>query len=230
MKSNIKTTKDKRKDIKNNKYTILDKIRSVYFLQKLYDNMLINKKLQIVKYNKKTQYKLNLSVKDYKEYSETFTPIEIEIMLAEDEFGRFININRNENIYFHIYFNDNKKEIKNIYKIRKEDKVTKIRIIIDYQVKSFEYLFSYCRCIKSINFRKFYRNNINDMSGMFNECSSLKELLLTNFNTNKVINMSWMFSYCSSIKELNLSNFDINNVIDMFSLVIRLLVSADPRA
>ena len=35
-------------------------------------------KLEIVKYNKRIQNRLNLSVKDYKEYSETFTPIEIK--------------------------------------------------------------------------------------------------------------------------------------------------------
>ena len=38
------------------------------------------KKLEIVKYNKKIQNRINLSVKDYKEYSEAFTPIEIEII------------------------------------------------------------------------------------------------------------------------------------------------------
>ena len=33
------------------------------------------KKLEIVKYNKKVQNRLDLGVKDYKEYSVTFTPI-----------------------------------------------------------------------------------------------------------------------------------------------------------
>ena len=106
------------------------------------------KKLEIVKCNKKIQNKLNLSIKDYKEYSETFTPIEIEILTTKDKYGKFININENDKLYYHIYFNDNKEEIKNKYKINKEynvtkheyyieegDKVTKIKIIIDYQVK-----------------------------------------------------------------------------------------------
>ena len=65
---------------------------------------------------------------------------------------------------------------------------------------------------------------------MFSGCSSLKELNLNNFNTNNVIYMSYMFCACSSLKELNLNNFNTNNVTNMFSLVIRLLVSADPRA
>ena len=42
-----------------------------------------------------------------------------------------------------------------------------IKIIIDYQIKSFELLFYECKCIESINFKKFYRNNINNMENMF---------------------------------------------------------------
>ena len=75
--------------------------------------------------------------------------------------------------------------------------MTKIKIIIDYPVKSFKGLFSWCECIESINFKKFYRDNITDMSFMFDGCSSLKELNLNNFNTNNVKYMRWMFSGCS---------------------------------
>ena len=87
---------------------------------------------------------------------------------------KFINIDENDDLYYHIYFNDNNEEIKNKYEINEEDKVTKIKIIIDYQVKSFKDLFSYCCSIEFINFKKFYRNNITNMSYMFRGCSSLK--------------------------------------------------------
>ena len=50
--------------------------------------------------------------------------------------------------------------------------------------------YCWCECIESINFKKFYRNNITDMSCMFRGCSSLKDLNLKNFNTNNVTNMS----------------------------------------
>ena len=65
-----------------------------------------------------------------------------------------------------------------------------IKIIIEYQVESFDRLFYKCKCIESINFKKFNRNNINIMSCMFSYCSSLKELNLNNFNTNNVTDMS----------------------------------------
>ena len=123
-----------------------------------------------------------MSVKNYKEYSETFTPIEIKIIPTKGKYGKFININENDKLYYHIYFNDNKEEIKNKYEINEEDKITKIKIIIDYQVKSFKELFYWCECIESINFKKFYRNNITGMNYMFRGCSSLKELNLNNFN------------------------------------------------
>ena len=86
-----------------------------------------------------------------------------------------------------------------------------IKIIIDFQVISFKNLFNNCECIESIHFKKFYRNNINNMSGMFWECSSLKELNLNTFNTDNVINMDRMFYYCSSLKELKLINFNTMN-------------------
>ena len=101
-------------------------------------------------------------------------------------------MNENE-IYYHIYFNDNKEEIKR-NNLNENDNVSKIKIIIDYQVKSFKELFYRCYCIEYIYFKKFYRKNINNMEDMFLECSSLKELNLSNFNTNNVTNMEYMFS------------------------------------
>jgi len=191
-----------------------------------------NISLEIIKYNNNIQKRLNISINDYKS-------ILIEIIPVQNKYNKFINVKKEDKKYFHIYFNDNKEEIKRI-KLNRRNKVSKINVVIDYQVNSFNELFQYC-FIESINFKKFYRNNITDMSFMFDhcsslkeinlynfntnnvkdmgnmfyECSSLKELNLSNFNTNNVTNMSDMFSYCSSLKELNLSNFNTNNVKDM---------------
>ena len=221
MESSDKASKEKNEENFGEKSNhIMDNLKCDYFFQKLYDNMPKKKKLEIFKYNKKIQNRLKINIKDYKEYSETFTPIEIEIIPTKDKYGRFININKNDKLYYHIYFNDDKEEIKNKYEINKEDNVIKIKIIIDYQVKSFKGLFFLCQCIESINFKKFYRNNITDMSFMLFDCSSLKRLNLTNFNTNNVTNMHGMFSLCTSLKELNLNNFNtnnVNNMCDMFS-------------
>jgi hypothetical protein len=54
---------------------------------------------------------------------------------------------------------------------------------MNYQIKSFKGLFENCGCIEYMYFKKFCRNNINNMSYMFFECSSLAELILSNYNS-----------------------------------------------
>ena len=129
-----------------------------------------------MKYNKKLQKRLNISIDNYKEYSK----IEIELKHVDDKYGTFINIFNNEEEYYHIYFDNSNEEIKRNY-LKENEKVKMIKIIIDYQVKSFKELFGYCYCVGSIFFKKFYRNNITDMCYMFRGCSSLKELNLKKF-------------------------------------------------
>ena len=193
----------------------LRNLQSDYFIQKFFGYMSERKYLETIRYNKSIQKRINININHYKAYSEEYSSIELDIIPMKGKYGKFININEEDKKYFHIYFNDNKKkEIENT-SLYKDDNVSKISIIIDYQIKSFSRLFSYCECIESIEFKKFYRNNVTDMGYMFYGCSSLKELNLNNFNTNNVTNMSDMFRGCSSLKELNLNNFNTNNVTDM---------------
>ena len=193
---------------------IFSNLKSNYLLRKLFDNLLKKKSLDIMKYNNNLKNRLNINIKDYKEYSEIYSSIEIEIKPMINRYGKFINPDKKNEIYYHIYFNNNKKEIKRNY-LNENEEIKTIKIIIDYRMISFEKLFCYCECIEYINFKKFNRNNITNMNDMFNGCSSLKELNLSNFNTNNVTNMGYMFYGCSSLKELNLSNFNTNNVTDM---------------
>ena len=206
-------------------------------MNQIFNNILESKSLFIIKYNKKIQKRFNLNIKYYKEYSE----IEIELLLNNNIFGTFINIfNKSEGSFYHIFFDNGKEEVKRNY-INKKDKIKNIKIIIDHQVTSFCELFRSCKCIESIIFKRFNRNNINHMgfmfcnctslkildlshfntnnvnkmNDMFSYCSSLEVIDLTNFNTNKVTNMTNMFSNCSSLKKINLSNFKTNNVTDM---------------
>jgi hypothetical protein len=144
---------------------IFKKLRSKYILQKVFYNLLKKKSLDIIKYNNNIKERMNISIKDYKEYSEIYSSIEIEIKPVKNKYGKFINMNENE-IYYHIYFNDNKEEIKRNY-LNENDNVSKIKIIIDYQVKSFKELFYNCECIEYIYFKKFSRNNIMNIGDMF---------------------------------------------------------------
>ena len=114
--------------------------------------------------------------------------IEIEL-IPRNSYGKFINYaNEKDEQYYHIYFNNDAKEINRNYFYENES-VKNIKIIIDYHVKSFKELFHNCVCIESIKFKKFNGNNITDMSYMFYNCTSLIKLDLSNFDTSNVIKM-----------------------------------------
>ena len=173
---------------------ILENIKSHYILKVILSNLQNCKSLQIVRYNKKMQNKLNITINDY---IEEYSRIEIEIIPNKTRNIGYINIPE-EN-----------------YDIIEEDNVIKIKMKIDSKKKTFKKLFYGCDWIETITFKKFYRNNITDMSYMFCECSSLKEIKFSKFNSSNVTNMSFMFFGCSSLDELNLSKFNTNKVTDM---------------
>ena len=194
---------------------IIHNIKSKYILQKLFENLHKKRALKIIKNNKKTQKQLDIDINTYKVYCETYSSIEIEIIPIPNLHGKFINFAKEEDKnYCHIYFDNNNEEIKR-YELNEDEKIGIIKIVIDWQIKSFNKLFEECNCIKSVNFKRFYRNNIDDMSEMFSNCLSLNEINLSHFNTEKVTNMMDMFSLCQSLKEVNLSNFKTDNVTDM---------------
>ena len=196
------------KDIlKSQAKDILENIKSKYILKRLFDNLPKNTALKIVKYNKNKQNRLNLNINNYKE----FNLIEIELIPTICENCRFINIENKEDIsYYHIFFNNEKKEIKS-HIIPNYGGISKIRIIIDYQVKLFHKLFYNCCCIEYIYFKKSYRKNITDMSYMFCGCLSLKKLDLSNLNTSNVTDMNNMFFDCLSLDKYNQINFNTTN-------------------
>ena len=116
-------------------------LNSNYILKIIFSNLHKKILLEIVKNSKLIQKRLNISINNYKQYCETFSSIVIELTTVKVDYNNtFIYLNKNNQSYYHIYFNDNKKEIKSDY-IYEKDKVNKITIIIDYQVKSLSSLF-----------------------------------------------------------------------------------------
>ncbi len=198
---NIRDINEESKLIKSKNKLI--NIKSHYFLRKIFEHIPKKIMLGVINYNKTLQQRLNININDYKDYSENYSSIEIEIVPIKNKFGKFIDIYHVVDKYFHIYFNNNKtEETKKETFLDKNHQISKINIIIDYQINSFNRLFKDCYNIESIHFKRFNRNNITDMSFMFFRCSSLKELKFSNSNTVNVTNMSHMFYECSSLKEL----------------------------
>jgi surface protein len=195
------------------KNTYLYIIKSNYILKKIFSHLKVNKSLKINKYNKKIQNRLELNINNYKNYSK----IIIEIIPCENKDGIFINIKDGYEHYYHIYFDDNKEDIKRNY-IKKGEKIKKIKIILDYELKSLSHLFLECNSIEKINFIQLYKPDINDMSCMFYKCSSLKELNFNNFCTDNVTNMCFMFYGCENLTSINISKFNTKKVVNMMRM------------
>ena len=193
---------------------MLKEIKSKYILQEIFENINEGKMLQIVKYNKNFHDKLDLSEKNYRKY----TQIEIVIDLIKlDRLikNKFIFINQKEDkSFYHIFFENNKEETKRNY-VKRNERITKIKIILEMEIKSLKGLFLDCQCIKSIKFNKFNRNDITDMSSLFENCTELYEVDFQEFKTKNVTNMSYMFYNCISLETIDLSNFVTNNLIYM---------------
>ena len=200
------------KIINDNKKCFLKKVKSKYILKQIFNNVNEIITLDIIRYNKSFKKNLNKKINDYKKH---YSKIEIEIIPEENETGKFIHIH-NENLkpYFHIYFNDSKVEVKRNY-LNKDDDVKKIKVILDYRMKSLYGIFLTCRYVKKIKFIKFNRSDIKMFGYMFYECNSLEEIDISNFNTNNANNMRFMFYGCCKLKALNFSNFNTNKVIYM---------------
>ena len=166
---------------------LLENIKSKVILEKIFNSLHYKKKLNIIRYNKILQKKLR---KDINDYIKEDSKIIIEIIPLENKCGKFINMSTSK--YYHFYFNDKLEEIRRDY-INEEDKVTKIKIVIDYEVKTLFGLFNNIKFIRKINFVKFRRNNIKNFMYIFRSCSSLKELNLSDINTSNITNMAYMF-------------------------------------
>ena len=85
---------------------IFKSLKKDYFLKLLFNNLLKKKSLDMIKYNKNIKNRLNISIKDYKEYLEIYSSIEIEIKPANNIYGKFINMNKENEMNYHIYSNN----------------------------------------------------------------------------------------------------------------------------
>lgn len=195
---------------------MLNKIKSNIILRKIFKISNYFNNLRLLKYNKNLKRRLDITLKDYILYNQ----IEIDVILnpSFNDKNNFINIKETDKKFYHFYIN--KKEIKNNY-IANKTKKKKIKVIINRKITSLKALFKNCKNIIQINFIKFKRENIYDMSEMFFGCNSLYKLNLEKIKTNNVIDMSNMFDGCSLLTELNLSNFDTKNVKDMSFMFYR---------
>ena len=189
---------------------MLNKIRSAYILKKIFKNIEPILFLNVIRYSKKLQKKLEITKGNYHYYD---LIIKIELIPQNlDTKNIFINLKENEKNFYQIYLDG--KKVKRNYFTNKEN-ISKVKIIINNEIESLKELFANCFCIKEINFIKFNKKDIIDMSKMFYYCTNLIKINFNEFNTSNVTNMSNMFTGCLSLKKIEFSKFDTSNVKDM---------------
>ena len=98
----------------------------------VFNNLKRKRLLDFIKYNENIRKRIHINNNDYKQYSEKYSSIEIEIKTIKNKYVKFINIKNEEEKYYHIFFNNNKEEVKRNY-INKGEEIKIIRIKIDYK-------------------------------------------------------------------------------------------------
>ena len=78
-------------------------IKSKYICKKIFNLLKERKSLEIIKYNKNIKKRLDINTNNYKEYSEKYSSIEIEIKTINNKYDKFINIQKKEENFI-IYF------------------------------------------------------------------------------------------------------------------------------
>ena len=87
MESGDFVTKGKKENNQKKSKDIFNNLKNDYFLQKVFNNLEKRKILYISKYNKAIKKRINININDYKEYSEKYSSIEIEIKPVSNKFG-----------------------------------------------------------------------------------------------------------------------------------------------
>ena len=89
-----------------NKNNILMKVRQKGILQIIFDNLSLNKYLNIIRYNKSIQKKVEININDYKN---EYFKIEIELIPStfsldfSNRYNKFINLQNKNVSYYHIF-------------------------------------------------------------------------------------------------------------------------------
>ena len=136
-------------------------IKSKIIIKKIFQNIKDKVFLQMIKYNNILQKKLDITIEDYKTYNQ----IEFEI---KPNHNKTITINRKEefNSFMHIFIDDDKNDIKSLT-IDSSSQINKLKIIIDFEIKSLKGFFKNSEYISELKCIKFNRKDIKDMSEMF---------------------------------------------------------------
>ena len=219
---------------------IFSNIKSKYILKliaKIAENIGGYKWLDVIKYNKYLQKRLDIGIDDYKKAY----ILKLVILVSKEKYDKFI-----EQLKKNIDQMDDTKDIKHmIYKEKKQIIIYKnensidtfkihmnnttnnicqdkggqivIKMGIDPEITSLKGLFQDCKQITEITITGGH--NVKDMSYMFSGCESLRLADMSKCNTINVTNMEGVFRGCFSLISLpDISKWDTSNVTNMSNM------------
>jgi surface protein len=85
-------------------------------------------------------------------------------------------------------------------------KISGMENINTENVSDMEYMFNYCKALKSLDLSSFNTSKVTNMHSMFDSCESLESIDLGSFNTSKVTNMERMFYACEKLVTIFVGN------------------------
>ena len=205
----------------NNPKNYFRNIKSNYRLKEIFKNIKENKLLDIIKYNKNIQKRLNIGINDYIEYYNKIIIDIFPVLQVNNCYNnKFINIPVGEESYYHIYFNNDKNETKLNY-FSKD--LSNLFVYHHYNLNDFfdddkneEKLNDSYYFPKDITkIKVIIDSKIKSLNKLFYKCEGIEKINFIKFNRKDINNMSYMFYQCYSLKELNFNNIYTNNVTNM---------------
>ena len=206
----------------------IDIIRNKYLLNDILNQLTESKKLELIKYNKTIQKRLEISIKDYKErYKDTI----IDITLVDDfmEDNNLYQILNKEKVEKEI-LKKNKKKNKNIDKNKNENEnkikneiKNKTKFIVYYYKDGAikEYKNAYFLPEKpddNTNITIKIKKNVKNFNNLFKDCTFIKNIVFKRFNRTNIRYMNSMFEGCENVINIDLSKFNTENVKTMKSM------------
>ena len=124
---------------------------------------------------------MNLTIENYKYYNKIVADIIPHDEIRKNKRLIWVDFYKKNKDFIQIFFNNNEEEeIKRNY-LEEDEKVEKIKIIIDHQIESFKSVFKQANGIKKLKLKSY--KSVKDLDYMFEVAYMIEEINLSNFNT-----------------------------------------------
>ena len=191
---------------KNNKCSI-NNIKSDYILKNIFDfHNNERKKLNLIKYNKNLQRKLNININNYRRYR--YIIFYVEGQNKNVKFINFYNKKSNDIIIKNTNVPRFKRILVNTYNLRLMGLFFKLEGILSVRI------------IKLFNDNSLWNGKQYNLCNLFHGCTNLKQIIFQNDNKFLLENGNEMFKDCENLEKIegleNLETYIVKNIRELF--------------